>query len=225
MGKYVFRFNNIAEYDAQKFDLIRPHIAYCEQEENIGWKRAVHNYGVEYVDLDLPSGALWAAKDLGAASPTEYGTYYAWGELTSKGTTYTNFTAENYRWQPTEICLYEKYNHIDGKTQLDLEDDVVNVTYGGKWHIPTLKDFQELYQNCTYSSGTFTSKNNGKQLKFNGHPHIWLNESYASLLSNGNESYNIAYYVTWESGEYGGGYLDIVSGERYTNKYIRPILK
>ena len=224
MGKYVFRFNNKSAYDSVKYSLIRPHIAYCEQEANIGWKRAVHDNGIEWVDLDLPSGALWATKDLGADSPTSYGRYYAWGELTSKGTTYTEFTAENYRWQPTENCLYEKYNHIDGKTKLDLADDIANVTYGGKWYIPTVEDFHELLQNCTYSSGTFTSKNNGKQLKFNGNPYIWLNKLYINV-SNGTENHNDAYYVTWDAGEYGGGYLDVFTGNRYRNKYIRPILK
>ena len=36
--------------------------------------------GHEYVDLGLPSGTLWATRNVGASSPEDYGDYYAWGE-------------------------------------------------------------------------------------------------------------------------------------------------
>ena len=36
----------------------------------------------EFVDLGLPSGTLWATKNLGASSKTDYGLYFAWGETT-----------------------------------------------------------------------------------------------------------------------------------------------
>lgn len=42
--------------------------------------------GHEYVDLGLPSGLLWAKCNVGAASETAYGDYYAWGETTKKST-------------------------------------------------------------------------------------------------------------------------------------------
>lgn len=34
----------------------------------------------QMVDLGLPSGNKWANINLGAAVPTDYGAYYAWGE-------------------------------------------------------------------------------------------------------------------------------------------------
>ena len=34
-----------------------------------------------FVDLDLPSGTLWAKCNIGANSEIEYGNYYAWGEV------------------------------------------------------------------------------------------------------------------------------------------------
>ena len=37
-----------------------------------------------YVDLGLPSGTLWADRNVGAASPEDYGDYFAWGETTTK---------------------------------------------------------------------------------------------------------------------------------------------
>ena len=42
-----------------------------EKEEDLQW-----------VDLDLPSGILWANKNLGAANSTSKGNYYFWGETT-----------------------------------------------------------------------------------------------------------------------------------------------
>jgi len=34
----------------------------------------------QYVDLGLPSGTMWAACNIGASAPWEYGDYFAWGE-------------------------------------------------------------------------------------------------------------------------------------------------
>ena len=43
--------------------------------------KPIHNEirQLEYVDLGLPSGTLWAKCNIGAASETEYGDYYMWG--------------------------------------------------------------------------------------------------------------------------------------------------
>lgn len=40
--------------------------------------------GFRYVDLGLPSGLKWAVHNMGAATSTEYGDYYAWGEIQTK---------------------------------------------------------------------------------------------------------------------------------------------
>lgn len=38
----------------------------------------------DWVDLGLPSGLLWATRNVGATSPEDYGDYFAWGETTPK---------------------------------------------------------------------------------------------------------------------------------------------
>ena len=53
------------------------------------------------VDLGLPSGTLWCKYNLGANTETEYGDYYAWGELTTK----SEYTEENYRYKDNSIQL------------------------------------------------------------------------------------------------------------------------
>lgn len=40
--------------------------------------------GHKFVDLGLPSGLKWAAYNVGAQSPEEYGDYFAWGEVNPK---------------------------------------------------------------------------------------------------------------------------------------------
>ena len=49
-------------------------------------KNFKHNtiIGHEYVDLGLCSGQRWAACNVGAISPEEYGDYFSWGELETK---------------------------------------------------------------------------------------------------------------------------------------------
>ena len=34
----------------------------------------------EFVDLGLPSGTLWADRNVGAEKPEDFGLYFAWGE-------------------------------------------------------------------------------------------------------------------------------------------------
>ena len=55
---------------------------------------------------------------------------------------------------------------------LDPEDDIATVSWGGKWRIPTVKEFQELLDNCTWTWGKLngvyghkmTSKKNGRSI-------------------------------------------------------------
>ena len=125
------------------------------------------NY-VEQVDLGLPSGTIWAAWNLGASSPEEYGDYYAWGETELQ---YKNIW-ETYKFGTKDNLT--KYNEEDRKTILDLEDDAAHVILGGKWHIPTREQIQELFDNTTNEHSElngvkgrlFTSKTNNNTLFF-----------------------------------------------------------
>ena len=97
---------------------------------------------VEYVDLGLPSGNLWATCNLGASSPEQYGDYYAWGETKPK----QEYTQLNHKWykEGAPSLGYTKYNNEDGKMTLEDEDDAVIQNLGNGWRTPTLADFREL---------------------------------------------------------------------------------
>lgn len=96
--------------------------------------------GQQYVDLGLPSGTLWAKYPVGGNSDN---LYFAWGETTPKS--YYNQT--NYIYG-NPLQGYSKYNKSDNKETLELSDDPVNAYMGGKWHMPTFEQINELYTEC-----------------------------------------------------------------------------
>ena len=127
---------------------------------------------VEFVDLGLPSGNLWAKCNLGASSPEQYGDYYAWGETKPK----QEYTYPNHKWykEGASSLGFTKYNNEDGKLTLEDEDDAVIQNLGKGWRTPTLADFRELTnQKLTTIKKTtlngvagyqITSKKNGKSV-------------------------------------------------------------
>ncbi len=103
------------------------------------------------VDLGLPSGTKWANMNVGATTETDYGDYFAWGEVAPK----TNYSWSTYTWGTAYNAL-TKYNNdsfygtVDNKTSLDPEDDAAHVNMGGTWRMPTAAEFQELIDNTTH---------------------------------------------------------------------------
>lgn len=133
---------------------------------------------VKAVDLDLPSGTLWATMNVGANSPEEYGNYYAWGETKAYGEedvsnsqNYSfagSYKKEWYDWNTLKWCndtegySFSKYGIVDNKKVLELADDAAYVNWGKNWRMPTNAEIQELRDNCTW---TWTFKNNVKGYK------------------------------------------------------------
>ena len=142
---------------------------------------------LQFVDLELPSGALWATCNLGADNPEEYGKYYQWGD--TQGYTSDVSDGHSFNWAAYKYCTSSattltKYctqesswageGEMDNKSELDLEDDAVYQEMGEGWRIPSLEQWNELNssENCSKSWTTlnnvngwlFTSKKNGKTL-------------------------------------------------------------
>lgn len=87
----------------------------------------------EYVDLGLPSGIKWAMCNLGATSPKDYGNYYTWGSK-KHSAGYVSRDSISYN------------SSIAGNIQYD----VATAEWGVEWRIPTKKDFEELFDYCTF---------------------------------------------------------------------------
>ena len=106
----------------------------------------------KWVDLGLPSGILWAAYNVGATSPEEYGGYYAWGETEEKSC----YTWENYK--------YGRKNNYNWKITLNTDIigtnlDVANVEWGEGARMPSWKEFIELSTKCTRRVRTINNVN------------------------------------------------------------------
>ena len=120
------------------------------------------------VDLGLPSHLKWAACNLGANSPVEYGDYYAWGDKDTYYTSQNPLTwrdgKDGYNWQSYKFFLHEvfdviefsKYNTnsshgvVDNKAVLEMSDDAAYAKLGGNWHVPTDAEWTELRSNCSW---------------------------------------------------------------------------
>ena len=107
---------------------------------------------MEYVDLGLPSGIMWAKCDLGASSPEIYGDEYSWGE------TWTKTTYEYYYFTDIVEGQYTKYDSRDKRYFLEKEDDVAYLRLGEGWRYPTWNEMQELYDNCTVTESTLNGR-------------------------------------------------------------------
>ena len=121
----------------------------------------------KFVDLGLPSGTLWADRNVGADSPEDYGDYFAWGETAPKNT----YHWSTYKWcqgsltTMTKYCTDISFGTVDNKTVLDLEDDAAYVNMGPEWRMPTRTELNELNNNCTW---TWTTQNGTRGYKVTG---------------------------------------------------------
>lgn len=132
------------------------------------------------VDLGLPSGLKWAAWNIGATKPEEFGWYLSWGETKEK----TSYWQEDYKygvvnWYNHDEVIYKynvdpKYGTVDNRTRLLPEDDAAYVNWGSDWRMPTDAEKTELLANTIHSKYTyegvagylFTSKINGVSIFF-----------------------------------------------------------
>jgi len=89
--------------------------------------------GYDYVDLGL--SVNWATCNVGAALPTDYGDYFAWGEIAPKA----EYTEENY------LVDSENLSDIAG----DARYDAAQANWGGAWRLPTKEEIDELIESCT----------------------------------------------------------------------------
>ncbi len=115
----------------------------------------------ECVDLGLPSGTLWATCNVGADNPEEFGDYFAWGETKPKEV----YNWNTYKWcnasdtTMTKYCTYSNIGYnglVDGKKELDLDDDAAYVNWGSQWRMPTKAQQEELKNMCTWKWKTLT---------------------------------------------------------------------
>lgn len=126
--------------------------------------------------IDLGLSVIWAPWNIGASKASDYGEYFAWGEVAPKldeSGNYLSYDWKTYYWifggqsdwqnitkyqtddtQYSGIWYNENQNFIgDGKTTLEDSDDAATVNWGGRWRMPTQAEFEELSNtdNCEWT--------------------------------------------------------------------------
>lgn len=184
----------------------------------------------DYVDLGL--SVNWATCNVGAFSPEEHGDHYAWGEIETKDT-YSRATYKYCNGSDTSLTKYcnnSYYGHngfVDNKNMLDMEDDVAHVKWGGNWYMPRQEHFNELLNNCTWTSIVQNGVNCYKVTSN-------INGNYI-ILPTTNSKYDMYYYWSSSIGSYpyyakilhkNGGEFSILDAYRQGDAYchsVRPV--
>lgn len=234
MAIFLHLFKSVSDFTEayEGEDYKEPWVSYVDKAEE---ERVDYNKRPEpcYVDLGLPSGTLWGCMNIGAEDEYDFGNMYAWGELETKA----EYTKANYKFFDAVTSGFTKYNETDEKADLELEDDVANVMFGGEWHIPTMEQWGELIDNTTCTIDrvnncvVFTA-GNGNSVKFpvtrdwaqnyepgiQGDQGIETNICWLSHLSFGypyDEAFQI--YSNCE------GYFGPMEEKRYMPCSVRPV--
>lgn len=203
------------------------------------FKSDVVGFSADPEAVDLGLSVKWATCNLGATRPEEYGDYFAWAETAPKD----DYSWGTYKWcmgdmyTMTKYCnnSYHGYNGFkDGKTVLDLEDDVAHVNLGGNWRIPTKAEWNELSANCTWTwiqenginGGKLTSRINGNSIFLPAAGHM----SNTDLFAAG--SYGLYWCSILDTSPYNAKYIQFASQlfgtnnrARYNGFSIRPVCK
>ncbi len=101
---------------------------------------------MDYIDLGLPSGTKWATCNLGANKSTEYGGYFAWGDVSTKGN-YVGRTCETY---DLDIIALKMDDYLNTRNVLSANYDAAAQILGENWRIPSGEQALELINNCKW---------------------------------------------------------------------------
>ena len=164
---------------------------------------------MEFVDLGLPSGTMWAKCNIGASTETDYGNYYMWGSTTPNNAsqcTWSNapFNGGNVADEYDESYFNSVKDTVCPNGILAKGYDVAYKTTNGAARMPTKTEFQELLSGTTkgwtqvndingwkFTSKTDTSKYifipaagsyyNGSEDNVGSHGRVWSSSLDASF--------------------------------------------
>lgn len=130
------------------------------KENKILLKDFLESIVYKAVDLGLPSGTLWADRNIGATDIYDGGKVFQWGDPTpydipehTDGKVNEGqkmFGWGDYKWNPSgDGSTFTKYNETDSEITLEPEDDAAHVNMGGTWKMPTKEQVTELFKETT----------------------------------------------------------------------------
>ena len=168
--------------------------------------------------VDLGLSVYWAGWNVGATSPEEPGSYYAWGETNAKSS-YAPANSSTFRKSMGSIVGNSTY-------------DVASAEWGGNWRLPTKDEFRELLDRCTWTWTTYEGERGYKVTGPNGNSiflpaagwrrstslfYRWLSGSYWSATPDESSTFN-AYYLYFDEDD-----RSTSRGYRYEGHSVRPV--
>lgn len=157
----------------------------------------------EWVDLGLPSGTLWATRNIGATNPEGYGDHFAWGETSPKD----SYQWSNYKWGDYSVqggfskyVTDNSYGTIDYKTELEPEDDAAYMNWGPSWRMPTREQLFELGQYGTWQSTSINGINGYLVTGPNGNTLFFPNAGFYDGSSDNYAGYFSFYWSSMLNG-------------------------
>ncbi len=193
----------------------------------------------DWVDLGLPSGTIWATRNVGATTPGGYGSYFAWGETAPK----TRYYWDTYKYgylnnegygRFTKYVVDASLGPVDNLRVLEPMDDAATVNWGNGWRMPTSSEWDELCRNTT---SVWTTQNgvNGRLFTGSNGKSLFLPAAGEKTADNFYSAGNHGYY--WSSSLYGYGFyaasFEFTSthcpyssndhSDRYSGHSVRPV--
>lgn len=172
--------------------------------------------------VDLGLSVKWAPYNVGANSPEEFGSYFAWGETEEK---------EDYSRSTYLYYQNDSYINIDSDISGTSYDAAV-CQWGGGWRMPTMEELEELCNKCTWSWSSINGTSGYKVSGPNGNS-IFLPAAGYRYKTTVYNSGTIGYYWTGtlgDSSDRAHGLIhsnknsrELYQGLRYNGHVIRPV--
>lgn len=184
---------------------------------------------MKFIDLGLPSGTLWADKNL--VIDGKFNFMWAQIDLRNKNCPYLEEIKAEVDGESESIIIVKKYNSyacygaVDNKSFLELTDDIAN-QYGDKgWRMPSILEFIELLdvdlceiETDAENKGMWIkSKKNGNKVFFE------LGEYWSNTIYEVNPLDAFYFYVNYDK-ETSLCIAEIKPQCRWYDCYIRPVL-
>lgn len=155
-----------------------------------------------WVDMGLPSGTLWAKANIdvttqskfqevnGEISPFTYDcSFFSWGNVDGHNPDANNTFDYDFGVDNAGAPFYtgQVYGSTQGATltgDITPSFDAARVNLGAPWRMPTLEEFQELIDNCTFveADGTTTITGANKLVTINNITGVNLKANNGNLL-------------------------------------------
>lgn len=125
-------------------------------------------YEHEFVDLDLPSGILWATTNVGARKKEQPGFFFTFGSTFPQ----ENHMKGTYPYNTYDKAEFSAKKVVDSHNNLTSDHDAATSYWGEDWKTPSSQDFEELVQYCTcfkmdvngQTGMVFKSRKNGNSI-------------------------------------------------------------